>query len=90
MAVVGADDGRVELKLLRGVGDPALAEALPSERRHGARAEHRPHRHFKGAGVRARNDADAVRIGQLQHLAHQVDAELQARLADLGAVRPAE
>eukprot|EP01136_Pigoraptor_vietnamica_P033668 Opistho-1_new@96758 len=90
LAVIGADDGRIELELLRGVGDPALAEALPSERRHGAGAEHRPHRHFKGAGVAARNDADAVRVGKLQHLAHQVDAVLQTRLADLRTMRAAE
>ena len=29
-------------------------------------------------------------VGQLQHFAHQIDAQRKARLADLGAVRAAE
>src|SRR3546814_3968776 len=60
LAVVGADDGGIELELLRRIGDPTFAEAFPSERRDGALSEHRPHRHLKGAGVAAGNDADEI------------------------------
>src|SRR3546814_1478128 len=42
LAVVGADDGGIELELLRRIGDPTFAEAFPSERRDGALSEHRP------------------------------------------------
>src|SRR3546814_18685396 len=33
LAAVGADDGRIELTLLRRLGDPTFAEAYPTERR---------------------------------------------------------
>src|SRR3546814_17383713 len=60
LALIGAEDRRVELELLGGIGDPASAEALPRPRRDRTGAEHRPHRHFTGAGVAARNEAEAV------------------------------
>ena len=90
LAIVGTDHGRVELQLLGGVRHPAFAEAFPGQRRHRAGAQHRPHRHFEGTGVATRHDADAVGVGQVQQLAHQVDAVGEAGLADLGAVRTAE
>src|SRR3546814_14256452 len=52
LAVIGAEDRRVELELLGGIGDPAFAEALPRQRRDRTGAEHRPHRHLNGAGDR--------------------------------------
>ena len=90
LAVIGADDGRVELQLLDRIGHPAFAEALPGEAGDRPGAEHRPHRHFERAGVGPGDDADAVSVGQLEHLAHQVDAELQPLLAEAAAMRPAE
>ena len=80
----------VELELLDHVRDPALAEALPGQHVDRAGAEHRPQRHLDGAGVGGGHDADAVIGRHLQHLAGQVDGELQARLAELRAVRAAE
>ncbi len=90
LAIVGADDVRVELQLLDRVGDPALAEAFPRDGGNRAGAEHGPHRHFISAGVRAGDDADAVRAGQLEVGAHEVDAMREALLADFAAMRPAE
>ena len=90
LAIVGAVQLGFEPQLLDRVGDPALAKAFPGQHRHAARAQHRPHRHFESAGVAAGDDPDPVRIGQLQHFAHQIDAIAQARLADLGAVRAAK
>ena len=87
LAVIGAQDRGFELELLDRVGNPTFTEAFPRQRGHRTSAQHRPHRHFEGAGIRARHDADAVRVGKLQHLAHQVDAVGQTRLADLGAMR---
>src|SRR3546814_16430757 len=81
LAVIGAEDRRVELELLGGIGDPAFAEALPRQRRGRTGAEHRPHRHFQAAGVHARKDADAVGVGQLQHVAHPVADMGEERLA---------
>ena len=75
----------VQFQLLVHVGDPALTEAFPGEHRDAAGTQEGPHRHFDRARVRARDDADSVRIGHLQHLARQVDRQLQDRLADLGA-----
>ena len=49
---------------------PKLSQASTSTR---ARAEQRPQRHFDGAGVGGRHDADAVVGGNLQHFARQVD-----------------
>src|SRR3546814_8511687 len=63
LTVIGADHRGVELELLGGIGDPTFTEALPSERRDRAGAQHRPHRHLEGASVRTRNDADAMRVG---------------------------
>ena len=80
----------VELQLLDDVGHPVLAEALEGQQLHRPRAQHRPHGHLHGAGVGAGHDADQVVVGDLQHLAGAVDGFLQARLAELGAVRAAE
>ena len=90
LAIRCRNDCRGELELLDRIGHPAFAEALPRERGDAARAEHRPHRHLDRAGIRAGNDADAVRIGDLEHLARQIDRALEARLADLGAMRTAK
>src|SRR3546814_6209402 len=54
LTVIGADHRGVELGLLGGIGDPTFTEALPSERRYRAGAQHRPHRHLEGASVRDR------------------------------------
>ena len=79
-----------ELELLDHVGDPALAEAFPGQHVDAARAEQRPQRHLDRAGIGGRHDADAVVGRHLQHFAGEVDGALQARLAELGAVRAAE
>ena len=79
-----------EFQLLYGVGDPALAEALPGHDVDGPGAEQRPHRHLDRARIRARHDADPVIGGDLEKLAGEVDRQLQLGLADLGAVRAAE
>lgn len=65
LAVIGAQDGGIELQLLDRVGHPALTEAFPGERGDGAGAEHGPHRHLERAGVGAGDDADAVGVGEL-------------------------
>ena len=80
----------IELQLLDRVGDPAFAEAFPGQAGDRPRAEHRPHRQLERAGVGAGDDADAVGVGKLEHLAHQVDAMLQPLLAERAAVRAAE
>ena len=80
----------IELELFDRIGHPAFAEAFPSEQRGRTGAEHRPHRHLDRAGIRAGNDADAVRGRHLQHLARQVDRILQPALAELAAMRAAE
>ena len=68
-AIGGGYLGRIELQLLDDIGHPAFAEAFPCQHRHATRAQHRPERHFDGTGIRARNNADAVGIGHLQHFA---------------------
>ena len=91
LAVRRLDDAGVrELELLDHVRDPALAEALPGQHVDRAGAEQRPQRHLDRAGVGGRHDADAVIGRHVQHLAGEVDGELQARLAELGAMRAAE
>ena len=89
-AIGRGDDGGVELELLGSIGDPAFAEAFPGDGRHRAGAQHRPHRHFIGTGVAGRHDADAVRVGDAEQLAGQIDGVLKARLAELGTMRAAK
>ena len=89
-AIGRIQDGGVQLELFVDIGNPTFTEAFPRKHRDRPCAEHRPHRHFDGAGVRTGHNADPVRIGHLQHFAHQVDGKLQTRLADLGAVRAAQ
>ncbi len=91
LAVVGFELADVlELQLLDDVGDPAGAEAFPGEHVDAALAEQRPERHFDGAGIGSRNDADAVIRRHFQNFAGKIDGLLQLRLADLRAVRAAE
>ena len=82
--------GVLELELLDDIGDPASAEAFPGNHVDAALAEQRPERHFDGAGVGSRHDADAVIRRHVQNFTGKVDGLLQLGLADLGAVRPAE
>ena len=56
----------------------------------GRGAEQRPERHFDGAGVGGRHDADPVIGRDLQHFAGQIDGALELGLAGLRAVRAAE
>ena len=79
-----------QFQLLGDVRHPVLAEGFEGQQLHGPRAQHRPHGHLDGAGVRARDDADQIVGRDLQHLAGAVDGFLQPRLAQLGAVRAAE
>ena len=79
-----------QLQLLGHVGDPVLAEALEGQQLDRLGTQHRPHRHFHGAGVRSGHDADQEVVRNLQHLAGAFDRVLQARLAQLRAVRAAE
>jgi hypothetical protein len=90
LAVLGVFTVGVELQLLDHVGDPARAEAFPGQHRRAARAQHRPHRHLDGAGVRGRHDADPVVRGHAEDVARRLDRGLQLGLADGGAVRPAK
>jgi len=50
-------------------------------------AQHRPHRHFHGAGIGGWHNADQVVSRNLQNRAGLVDGLFQARLAGFGAVR---
>jgi hypothetical protein len=91
IAVGGLEGANVlELEFLENIRDPAFAEAFPRENVDAARAEQRPQRHFDGAGVRSRRDADAVAGGNAKNLACQIDGELEFALAELGAVRAAQ
>ena len=76
----------LELELLDRVGDPVLAESFPRRRCRLARAQQRPHRHFHGAGVGGRHDADAIIGGNAQQLPGALDRVLELGLAGLGAV----
>jgi hypothetical protein len=69
------------------VGHPVLAEGLEGHQLNGLGAQHRPQGGFHRAGVAARHDADQVVGRDLQHVAGLVDGGLEARLAQLGAVR---
>ena len=86
LAIISAMYLGLKLQLLDCIGDPTFSEAFPCKRSHAARAKHRPHRHFKGTGIRSRYDTDAMGFRKVEHLAHQIDAILQARLADLGTM----
>src|SRR5690606_36165602 len=90
LAVVCTDDSRIKLQLLGRIGDLTITEAFPSQSRDRTCAEHGPHGHFKCTGVRTRYNTDMMRVGQIQQLAHQVDAISEASLANLGAVRAAK
>ena len=90
-AVVGAERAEIlELELLHGVGDPALAEAFPGQEIDAARAQQRPERQLHRPGVRARHDADAIIRGQPQDGAGAVNHLFQFGFAGLRAVRAAE
>jgi hypothetical protein len=52
LAVLSLNDAQIlELQLLGGVGDPALAEAFPRQRINTTRAQHRPHGQLESARV---------------------------------------
>ena len=90
-AVAGLQHGRVfELELLDDVGHPAFAEGFPGQHGHRARAQQRPQRHFDGAGIGGRHDADAIIGGNLQNLTGEIDGALEPRLADFRAMRAAK
>ncbi len=80
----------LELQLLDDVGHPAFAEGFPGDRRHRARTKQRPQRHLDRTGVGCRHDADLVVGGDFQHVARQLDGELELGLADLRAMRAAK
>ena len=89
-AVRGGDHFGIDLQLLHHVGDPAFTKTLPSQHRRRTFAEHRPQSHFDSTGVGGRDNGDAVAVRDTQNLAGQVDRQFQARLPELGAVRPAK
>jgi hypothetical protein len=90
-AIGRAERARVlKLQLLDDVRHPAFTKAFPGENIDASRAEERPQRHFYGAGVGARGDADAVVGGNAQNFASKVDCEFELGLADLGAMRAAK
>ena len=78
-----------DLELLCDVRRPVLAEGLPHENIHAARAEHGPHGHFECAGVRSRYDADKIIIRDAQNGARFVDGKFEFGFSGLGPVRPA-
>ena len=91
LAVIGIELADIrELQLLDDIGDPAGAEAFPGDHVDAARAEQRPERHFDGAGVGGRHDADAVIGRHFENFTGKVDGLLELALADLRAVRAAE
>ena len=73
-AVVGPKDPQIlEPQLIAGVGEPALAKALPGEKVGAAGAEQRPHRHLERAGVRSGHQADAMVVGQAEQSARALE-----------------
>jgi hypothetical protein len=66
LTIIGADHRGVQLELLHHIGDPAFAKAFPRKGGHFAGAQHRPHRHFKGAGVGTGDNTDAMGVRQAQ------------------------
>jgi hypothetical protein len=91
LAVIRLDDPYVrEAELLHHIRNPAGAKALPGEHVDAARAEQRPQRHFHRTCIGRGNDADAVVRRNAKDAAGLVDGFLEARLARLGAMRPAE
>ena len=79
-----------DLELLCDVRRPVLAEALPDEHIHAARAEHGPHGHFESAGVGGRDDADEIIVRHAQNGARLIDGKLELGFSGLGPVRPAK
>jgi hypothetical protein len=65
----------LEFKLLDDVGDPNLAEVLPSENIDAARSEQRPQRHLDSAGVRGWHDRHEIVAWKLEQLARAIDGE---------------
>jgi hypothetical protein len=87
LAVRGLEHAHfVEPELLRDVGDPFLAEALPGEHVDATRAEQRPQRHLHRPGVGAGHDGDAAVARNAEHRTGEVDGFFQLRLARLRAV----
>ena len=87
LAIAGLEHAGIgETQLLHRIGDPALAETLPSHHVDRAFAEQRPHGHFDRPGVGRRHDADAVVRRHLQDVAGEVDGLLELGLARLGAM----
>ncbi len=79
-----------QLQLLHDVGRPAFAERFPRQYLDTARTQERPQRHFHGAGIGGRHDANLVGGGHAEHFARELDRVLQTRLARLRAVRAAD
>ena len=80
----------VETQLLHHVGDPALAEALPGQHIDATLPEQRPQRHFDGACVGSRNDADEIVFGDFEDRPRFLDGLAQACLAGCSPVRAAD
>ena len=89
-AVTGLVHACLDGQLLHGIGHPSGAEAFPCDHLHRALAQHGPHRHLVGAGVRSGHDADAVVGGNAEKRAGILDGLPELRLSDAGAVRAAE
>ena len=82
--------GVPDLELLDDVGDPSLAEAFPCEHVDAPSTEQSPKRHFDGARVRPRRNADAVVVGHAEDVSGQVGREFELGLADIGAMGAAK
>ena len=78
----------LEFQLLDRVGDPVFAETFPGKDIDLARAQQRPHRHFHRAGVRCRDNADAIVGGNAEQQPRPLDGVLQLGFAGFGAVGP--
>ncbi len=68
LAIISRVDRSGNLELLDHIGRPTGAEALPGGDLDGALAKKRPERHLDRAGIRGRNDADAVIGGDAEDL----------------------
>ncbi len=91
LAIVGAVCLTLrQLQLLGGIGDPVLAEAFPGEHVHGLCAQHGPHAHLDGTGIRRGHDRHAIIVRNTENGFRPVNRGFQLLLRITGTVRAAK